>query len=248
MIVPALDKSKAKAWLEAKREGREPVEDYHESGVLPRGNAREVIEAAKLELRRLANALEDESDRLRVRKFDADGSAILHDALSDLPLRVADDRDFWRYLACGPLYELVLWRYPDTTNLKRFAISGQFESVPEQLWFRGHVVHDPNREDPYTLARRGGVDFWVSGNIRHLFGAIPAVARAVVEFQYPEDGAFDDAGNYTPRSLTLDGFRELFKRIRHYTAVNELATLGEDTATELVRTIGSSLLSMHGTT
>lgn len=237
MIVPALDKSKAKKWLEDRKEGRDPTEEPHEIGALPRGDASVQIESARAELMKLTEELDNEPQNLRVRKFDADGSAILHGKLSDLPLRVADNRDFWRYLSCGPLYDIVRWRYPDSTNLQNYAISGRFESLPEQLWFRGHVVFDPDRQDPYTLSRRGGVDFWVSGNIRHLFGSIPTVARALVEFQYPDEGDFDEKGDFKPRTLTLKGFRELFKRIRHYTAVSELSILNAAGARVIAKSV-----------
>jgi hypothetical protein len=197
----------------------------------------------------LVASCSDRSGRVvEVSRFEADAAVLVHQEFGSLPVRVASDTEFWLYLSCGPFFEAISARYPTSAerppNLKNFGIGGKWDCMPRRLWFRGQIAFDPTASNPYHLVRRGHVDFWISGLIRVLYGANPAIARALVRFQYPERGTYR-GDSFRPATLDVyqvGGVRELYKRIRHLNATTELAVLSDSEADELIRDLASGLM------
>lgn len=256
MIVAGLSKSKARSWLESNLKGQPPSEPFSELGCLPRGNAEERIARARTGLVALCSHLDGESETTRAALFDAQASALLHSALEDLPVGLSSDPDFWRYLSCGPLFSVVQWRHPlphgfDVNSqdgwLRNVGLSGRWYALPERLWYRAHLSLGPSdvAGDRYALSRRGTVDFWASGPTRHEFGASRSLTRALVRYQYPEEGVFDARGSYKPSTLGPNALRELYKHLRHFNRTTELAWLSEEDAFALVTELGDLVRSLE---
>jgi hypothetical protein len=179
-----------------------------------------------------------------VGRFDAEGAAIVHKGLGPLSVRIASNRGFWRFLACGPLVEITRWRAPSNA-VENFGIGKIWRAVPERLWFRGSMAFDAEAADAYELVRRGGVDFWESGLIRVLYSSNPVLARALVRFQFPEDGEFRGS-SYRPATLRMEGIRELWKRLRHFDSVLNYSDMDVDRARRHVEEVAQDLPRSHG--
>lgn len=240
MIVPTLSQSNARAILDAYFAGEQPpfrVEDVlTEAGINPRDDVQSRIDSLTQDLESIIVA----SPGREVARFDSEAAVICHSHLGELPVRVATESGFWRYLSLGPLRQVVEWRYPGSRNRENFGVGKAWEALPERLWFRAHVAVETGSEDPYRLVRRGGVDFWISGLVRVLYSSNPVLARALVEFQYPNDGEFV-GDKYRPATLGTDGIRELYKRLRHFTATVEFPALTKSEALDLVAGLGADL-------
>ncbi|MEX2374104.1 MAG: DUF6339 family protein, partial [Dehalococcoidia bacterium] len=178
-------------------------------------------------------------------EFDAEFCVELHRTLR-VPSYVVASDEFWRYLACVELWDLVVWRHGSEDEGERsvgranFGLGDRWETLPRRLWLRADIAFDSEATDPYELAVRGGMDFWTSGLIRRLYAGSRPLARALIRFQYPEPGAFR-AREYRPQTLGTDAVRELYKRLRHFQAFISFATLDEAEASELVNSLGQDL-------
>lgn len=243
MIAPALTTSVAEQWLAAKRSGTSPPGTLYEIGGPPRGDLDRRIESLDEELLAIAEVVEGEDlpPRARPGAFDSRSSVLIHRRLADLPTQIAADRDFWRYLACGPLYEVVEKRHEGSSSTNTFGLGKRWECLPERLWFRAHVSVASVSPDPYELTRRGTVDFWMSGPIKHLFGCSHSLVRALVRFQFPQEGRFTSRGGYRPQTLKFDGLRELYTRLNHFHATLELEALGDEDSLNLIEELAADL-------
>lgn len=253
MIVPALTRSIATALARRRLSGEpaptaEALHDMaHEVGSLPRGDGVERVKRLTASLDSLAAEFSSGGRIVEVARFDAEASVLTHTTLGDLPTRVAAEHEFWLYLASGPLFDVVLRRYPlkgsAKPNLKNFGVGSIWDCLPRRLWFRGHVAYDDDATDPYHLARRGHVDFWISGLVRVLYGSIRPLARALVRFQYPQPGRFE-GNEYRPATLDVQderGIRILYKRLQHFTATTALATLDDAESLALIEDLARDL-------
>lgn len=172
--------------------------------------------------------------------FDSRACVLIHGALPrDEELLSSDG--FWRWLALGPLRDVVLRRFgalglwkDDEESLsippQNFGVGStarqRAECYPYKLWLRAELAHTDGT-DPYRYARRGDVDFWTSHIHRQSYTTNRALCSALIRFQFP-----DELGG-KPRLLsgTEDvakkrlGIRTLAKRIRALQATYELTLL-----------------------
>ncbi len=211
MIANALTRTEAMTYYTAllQTESYEPTLDETGSG------KRDDFAVAISSYRELVDGLLEEfggRDDLGARlEMDAKAAGLIHAAL---PIEdgVAGDDGFWRYLALCETWPLIAWRHGrnEEGELRLAAdhvgLGGKWECLPKRLWLRGELSWQADDEDPYALTRRGGSDFWVSGVVRHAYSGARPVVRALVRFQYPEEGRFTGA-EYRPQTLTLTGVR-----------------------------------------
>jgi hypothetical protein len=120
--------------------------------------------------------------------FEGRAAAIVHSALSDLPLLVLDDPGFWRYLALVHTWDYTVWRESKTFESEyakyRKYIDGvqPSECVILRTYLRGQIaLEDGEYELAWAIPK--GTDFWRSHIIRVRTGTTPAVARAFVREQ-----------------------------------------------------------------
>ena len=149
-------------------------------------------------------------------KFDRLACRILHKTLDPIPPEIAASRGFWRWLASVPFYEIVEARHCSRqrpAGLANFGINGPFEMNRVYiLWLRADIVYDEHAEDPYHIAGRlSSTDFWESGIIRRKCSWAPSLARAFVQFQYPDA----DSGRASLNLTDPMGVRMLYKRLQH---------------------------------
>jgi hypothetical protein len=242
MIVPVLTAPEAETLLEARSEGRVYKPKLHEIGTGARQPAEQDLKTAVEAVKAIHQSYTSWQDSEARLSFDADASVALH---RQLPLeeRVAADDDYWRYVACMMIDDVVRWRHgrdgkePDQRFL---GLGDKWDCLPRHLWFRAELSADRGAADPYALTRRGGRDFWTSGVIRILYSCSRSVSRALVRFQFPVAGSFH-GDRYRPQTLTLDGVRELYKRLRHFNSILAFPTLGDEEADELVASVAADL-------
>ena len=103
-----------------------------------------------------------------------------------------------------------------------------------RAWYRAELSWDPNLDDPYSLTRYGGSDFWAT-NIRHRYSSARNFMRALIRFQFvgwdPIYGRLN-----TPR------VRELYKRIQLIHATVTLELLTDPECDELLEELASDLV------
>jgi hypothetical protein len=80
----------------------------------------------------------------------------------------------------------------------------------------------------------------MSGILKHLYSGARPVARALTRFQFPEPGEFVGS-EYRPQTRTLNGVRELYKRLRHFNAFVGLGSLDEPAAATLIESLAEDL-------
>ncbi len=250
MIVPALIRSEGEAYLEAKfaQPDATPTARSHEIGAGDREQYRLAVRDLRQDLDDLKTTATADGSDVAFPSFDAEAAVALLIRL-DLEPRITADDDFWRYLACVELFDLILWRHGSTDRVPpvapgNFGIDSRWDCYPRRLWFRAELSRDPRLTDPFAYTRRGSIDFWASGMLRHLYTCNRHIARALVRFQYPEAGEFIRHGAevwYRPQTLTLTGIRELYKRLRHFNSTISMAAISEDQAEELVASLAEGL-------
>lgn len=241
MIVPALNETEARRWLRTRLEGREPVGGVFETGALPRGDVAERFEVLVGRLVAIQGEL-GRVDRYDVapQRFDSMACEVVHAALPDLPRSIAANRDFWRYVSCGPMFRVIQWRYPDSTAALNYGLGERFKCLPERLWYRAHISLEPEGEDHYWLARRGTGDFWNEAT-KHTFGSHRPLVRALVRLQFPEEGKFDDRGRYSPQTLSKEGLRTLMRHLQHFSATTEFTVLGDSACEAMIKELAAGL-------
>lgn len=152
-------------------------------------------------------------------EFDRHSSKTIHEAL-DLTPEIIADPGFWRWLSVAKLYAVLEKRHRtrgQDAGIKNFGITGPVTSNRSFiLWLRADIVYDEGNQSPYHLSTRlSSTDFWESGIIRHRYGWAPTLARAFVEFQYPDP----DSGKATLAIGSENGVRVLYKRLKRLHAV-----------------------------
>jgi hypothetical protein len=136
-------------------------------------------------------------------RFEASMAGPFHRALSQLPVVILDDPDFWRYLGLGPLRWFTLacdltYRNDEATlpasSMESAAPMTLREHPVMRTYLRGQMTQDPDVPDDYSAALWMGagaeaskgrafadIDVLKSHLIRRLVGETPAVARAFLK-------------------------------------------------------------------
>ena len=168
-------------------------------------------------------------------EFDRYASKAIHKAL-DLTPEVIADPGFWRWLSVAKLYTIMEKRHRfrnRDAGLKNFGVMGPATSNrPFILWLRADIVHDEENVNPYHLSTRlSSTDFWESGIIRHRYGWAPSLARAFVEFMYPEP----DSGKATLDIFKDNGVRMLYKRLKRLHAIIAFDHMASEEITPILK-------------
>lgn len=130
------------------------------------GHEEEAIAQVVAELNELINGL-GALNLAALRRFESEGSRIVHSHLRELPAESILDPGFWRWAAVGPLYSVVMWRFPSGHKNNFGGSSASFtRCLPYKLFLHGKIAFDLGDKDPYRRASVGGEDFWDS----HLLG------------------------------------------------------------------------------
>lgn len=165
--------------------------------------------------------------------FEAEACTLLHDRLPRD--RALSDPGFWIWFAVVPGLPLALERYGETEktpipNVLNFTSRSAKETLFYRLWVRAEVALDPNRPDPYELARYGDVDFWRSHMFRQTFSEHRDLLTALVKFQYPS------GPNGPPRlkGKNQSELRELVKYLRRACANVTVEMMDESRAAAFV--------------
>lgn len=181
-------------------------------------------------LARIRGNLPDFTDHV---EFDAAVAVRLHES-ADLPLVGASDLGFWRWLAVEHGRDLVEFRYGENANLANYGIGRQWENLFMRAWFRADLSCDATRDDPYSLTRYGGSDFWAT-NIRHRYSSARNIMRALIRFQF--------VGSDPLRGrLNTTNVRELYKRIQLIHATISLELLTDAECDDLLEELASDLV------
>lgn len=246
MILPGLSSAEAELRYDAWRAGRSYAPKTFEVGPSGRDEGRDLLEQVKTVATEFLANYEPRREAQAQAEFDAEFSVKLHTILK-IPSYIIASDDFWRYLACEELWELVVWRHGKdeegevTVGKANFGLGGDAGDIfPKRLWMRGEVAHDNGLDDPYELAARGGQDFWMSGIMKPLYANNHSFARALIRFQFPEAGVFRGR-QYRPQTLSTNEIRELYKRLKHFYNFVDFSTLDSAAATELIESVAEDL-------
>jgi hypothetical protein len=168
----------------------------------------------------------------------------LHAALSDLPVAITHDPDFWRYLALFPFRWFLLAREPE---LKPVAFGGVVEitdsagektgrtrgtAMRNQVLLRtylwGRAAHDPDSDEENRYQRatalspdQAVIDFWHSHIVRVQIGHLDPTTQAFIDLTASEE-------------LSKDEARELAKMLSRAKNTVAFDTLSSEEASELV--------------
>ena len=167
--------------LERRRAG-DPVDLASHAVVIESdGNEDLVIEQVTQELVELVASLGELSNS-SLAEFESTGCAIVHSKLKGLPSNTLLDPGFWRWVATGPLFDVVAWRFP---SLHPNNVGGSFASfkrcVPYKLFLHGKIAFDGELADPYARADILGEDFWDSQILAVDNGYFPALSSAILD-------------------------------------------------------------------
>ena len=153
-------------------------------------------------------------------EFDSQCAPLLHAALQ-LPIRVAGDADFWRWLTfanggCGA--EIVDWRYGggprnSESGIARpvyYGLESMKKGMFAKLWICAELMYSEDSSKPYDGIEYADVDLWDSHVIDVDYASVPTMARAFVrvvrDLQLPRGSP-----NNPHRP---PGYRDLAKEIR----------------------------------
>lgn len=181
--------------------------------------------------------------------YDARACVVVHEMLPRDEELLSND-SFWRWIALGPLREVVLRRFGATKvwdeegdspsiHPQNFGVGSsarqRAECYPYKLWLRAELAF-VDEGDSYRYARRGDVDFWTSHVHRQSYTTNRALCSALIRYQFPdqlEGKPRLHSGMEDPGKGKL-GVRTLAKRIRALQATYELTLLSEPELDELI--------------
>ncbi len=166
--------------------------------------------------------------------FDAEMAVMLH-ASTKLPLGGASDLGFWRWLAVEHGRDLVVFRYGENASLANYGVGRQWDNLFMRSWFRAELSRDGELDDPYSLTRCGGSDFWASGVVRHRYSSARNIVKALIRFQFNVDDPMNG-------HLNTAKIRELYKRIRLIHATVSLELLTDTECDALLKELASDLV------
>jgi hypothetical protein len=157
----------------------------HESAVyvatggdrVPERRLRDLREAV-LDLAKQAG-FPDSADRTANADFDLRLAALLHSETGMVPAEAAS-RDVWAFLALVVLPDVAYWRYPKPPQ-DRVLGTDLTRHVFGRLWWRAHLVRDPEAAEPYAaLAILGEAAFDQIYARRAALGGSPHLVRAIL--------------------------------------------------------------------
>ncbi|MFE5207399.1 DUF6339 family protein [Streptomyces sp. NPDC056600] len=161
------------------------IRTFHEASVyvatggdrVPESRLRELREAV-MDLAKQAG-FPDDSDRIRNADFDLRLAALLRSETGMVPAEAAS-RDVWAFLALVLLPDVAYWRYPQPPR-DRVLGTDLTRHVFGRLWWRAHLVRDPDAPDPYAaLAVLGEAAFDQIYARRTALGGSPHLVRAIL--------------------------------------------------------------------
>jgi hypothetical protein len=222
----AMSGEEALRFLKARDNGEEPPPDDFQRKV-GSGDLMSIAPIMKLgaELRKLQKSF---PSKLRERdqeggRFEQQACVIVHRRLAECDRAVLADLEFWIWLAVIQFADIVEWRFGGAgrhVKPANYGIGQRTENLFFRLWLRAELVKDGKAKDPYHLARTGDQDLWRSHILRQAYGNVRLVAKALLRLQ---------AGQLAAKKLTVEGVRELAKRLRrlHANVVFEFLTSGQ---------------------
>ena len=163
-------------------------------------------------------------------EFDSRCARLVHETLA-LPVRIAGDADFWRWLTftqgCYGA-EIVDWRYghgrrkmePSPARSVYYGLELMKKGMFAKLWICANMMYIKDAPNPYDGIEYADVDLWDSHVIDVDYGSAPAMARAFVKVV--RDLALPRGSPNAPEQPT--GYRDLAKELRrrHATVAFEL--------------------------
>lgn len=177
-------------------------------------------------------------------RFDAIVAETLHQA-SRLPVSIAEDDNFWRWLAITQGADLIELRHGGNTKSAatgNFGLGPRWYNLLRRLWFRAELSYDENATDPYWLTKLGLRDFWDSGIIRHRYSSARNLVRAFVKLQYP------DPNNPTRGRWPIlrddddsPGIRTLYRRLSRVHATVAFDVLSEVECMDILQELSKDL-------
>jgi hypothetical protein len=207
----AMSGEEALRYLKARDNGEEPMpEDFQRTVGSGAPMSIASITTLDKELRKLKKSF---PEKLRERdqeggKFEQQACVVVHRCLSECDPQVLADLDFWIWLAVMRFADLVEWRFGAAGRHAKpanYGIGMRTENLFFRLWLRAELVFDAKAKDPYHLARTGDQDLWRSHILRQGYSNARAIAKALLRLQ---------AGQLAAKRLTVEGVRELAKRLR----------------------------------
>lgn len=157
--------------------------------------------------------------------FEVAAAPIIHQALPSDPA-LADSR-FWTWMTMSYGMRLVKWRYEGAPDLANFGAGSPVENLLFRIWLRAEVSFSPELADPYELAKAGDIDFWRSHIFRQSYADSRVFARALINFQFPENGG------RKPR-LSINEIRGLVKRLKKARTNLQFELMPFDRATKFI--------------
>ncbi|GAA1030529.1 MULTISPECIES: DUF6339 family protein [Amycolatopsis] len=112
--------------------------------------------------------------------FDRAVAELLHRTTGLAPAEAAA-RDIWVFLALVLLPDVSFWRFEKRTD-ERFLAKDLTRHVFGRLWWRAHLVHDPESADPYAALRilgEGAFDQIYAR--RRALGGSPQLVRGILQ-------------------------------------------------------------------
>ncbi|NKI35118.1 hypothetical protein HFP89_08060 [Wenzhouxiangella sp. XN79A] len=136
-----------------------------------------------------------------------------------LPVEALSDLAFWRWLSIvssrGYFWEFLLWRFPNKVQIN-WGIAPPADAREVyflRAWLRGHLMYDPDLEDPLEYAKKGGGDVWRSHILRQEFGRDREFVKAFLDY-------------LEAKKLSSDELRKkLIPALRAWTALGSFAHL-----------------------
>lgn len=111
--------------------------------------------------------------------FDLEVAELLHREAGLAPAEAAAG-DVWAFMALVLLPDVAYWRYPRPPG-DRVLGTDITRHVFGRLWWRAHLVHDPNAADPYeALGVLGEAAFDQIYARRKALGGSPSLVRAIL--------------------------------------------------------------------
>lgn len=114
------------------------------------------------------------------RAFDGRAAVLL--AELDLPLGEAIRSDTWAWVAVHLVPQLVEWRFGregKPASFRRYAGALQRNAIG-RLWYRAHVMREPNSADPWTTLRQVNEDAHVAVLERTSISRDHRLSRAII--------------------------------------------------------------------
>ena len=242
MRAKSISNEEARKHVLAKQRGKDPrilqsaLEEIGSGELLDEDG----LERTALALIELKNRLIDQGQSLDVNTFDREACEILHRGLNASPEVLAQD-GFWRWLAVSKFCEIIESRSrTQPTNLANYGIDSSVTSNRIAIiWFRAHMVFEPEADDPYHLAKQvAHTDFWESGIIRHRYAWAPNLARALVRFQYKSAVI---RSRPILHSTSGNGIRSLYRQLRRLHSTLAFEYMDESEIQEILERLSSNL-------